>query len=91
MSYLSVPLINAWQVDLADEGDLRRRVGILRSADDLEGVYAVLVRALYLPVLSPLSSLLPSVLPSDSTHVRWSEDGAVPVRHEQVIAFVQTV
>lgn len=28
---------------------------------------------------------------SEATHVRWTEDGAVPVCHEEVVAFIETV
>lgn len=45
-TYLAVSLIYAGQVDLGDESDLRRDVGVVFAAADLQTVDAVLVYAL---------------------------------------------
>lgn len=52
LPYLSRPLINARQIDLADEGHLWRGVWVVGTTDDLEGVYAILVYALYFQIFS---------------------------------------
>ena len=46
LSYLAVACVDAGEVDFADEGDIGRGVGVLRTAVDLERVDAVLVDAL---------------------------------------------
>jgi len=46
LTYLAVACIDAGEVDLANEGDIGRRVRVLRSAVDFERVDAVLVDAL---------------------------------------------
>lgn len=58
-AYLACPLINAWKVDLADESDLWRRVGVVRPTHDLEGVYPVLVHTLW---RSYLSDCIPAII-----------------------------
>jgi hypothetical protein len=45
-TYLAVSLIYTGQVDLGDEGNLRRDVGVVFAAADLQTVDAVLVYAL---------------------------------------------
>ena len=44
--YLAVSLVYTRQVDFRDEGDLRRDVGVVLAAADLQTVDAVLVHAL---------------------------------------------
>jgi hypothetical protein len=45
-THLAIACINAGKIDFADEGDIGRRVGVLRAAVNLERVNAVLVDAL---------------------------------------------
>jgi len=61
---------------------------------DFERIDAVLVHALRRR--QRVSCCLRSILPVDGkevgdTYVRWAENGAVPVRHEEIVAFVETV
>jgi hypothetical protein len=44
--YLAIASVDAGEVDFANEGDVGRRVGVLRTTVDAEGVDAVLVDAL---------------------------------------------
>jgi hypothetical protein len=46
--YLAIASVDAGEVDFADESDVGRGVGVLRTAVDAEGVDAVLVDALWL-------------------------------------------
>jgi hypothetical protein len=84
---LARPLIHTRHIDLADEGDLRWYVRVLRPAVNLDGVYAVLVYALPDSVSVQTKSLGQRTL----THMWWSEDCAVPVCHEEIITLVETV
>lgn len=45
-SYLAIACVDAGKVDFADEGNVGRGVGVLRTTVDLERVDAVLVDAL---------------------------------------------
>jgi hypothetical protein len=45
--YLAVASVDTREVDFADEGNIGRRVGVLRTAVDAEGIDAVLVDALW--------------------------------------------
>ena len=87
-TYPAVSLIHTWQVDLGDEGNLRRDVGIVLAAADLQTVNAVLVYTL------SGSELMPVSLEAEGmgvVYVRRTEDGAVPVGHEEVVSLVETV
>lgn len=57
LAYLPCPLINARQIDLADEGHLWRGVWVVGTTDDLEGVYAILMYTLYFQIFSRQSCL----------------------------------
>ena len=46
LPYLAIASVDAGEVDFADEGDVGRRVRVLRAAVNLERVDAVLVDAL---------------------------------------------
>jgi hypothetical protein len=46
--YLAIASVDTGEVDFADESDVGRGVGVLRTAVDAEGVDAVLVDALWL-------------------------------------------
>lgn len=45
-TYFAILLVHAGQVDLADERDLWRRVGVAVAANDLERVDAILMHTL---------------------------------------------
>lgn len=58
-AYLSCPLIHARDVDFADERDFGRDIGVVGAAVDFDGVYPVLVYALFRQQLvSCVSSLV---------------------------------
>lgn len=65
---LASPLIDAWEIDFADESDFGWAVGVVGAAMYLERVDAILMNT-----------------------VRWSQYRAVPIGHEEVVAFVEAV
>lgn len=89
-TYSAVSLIYTRQVDLGDEGNLGRDVGIVLAAADLQTVNTVLVHAL--SSSEPMLVLLAvKGMEWGHSYVRRTEDGAVPVGHEEVITLVETV
>lgn len=91
---LAVGGVDARHVDSADELDRGRDVGVLRAAVHLEGVDAVLVDALEVEKKNDWISYLTGCQESDrvtETYVGRADDGAGPVRHEQIFGIFQTV
>lgn len=79
-------MVHARKVDLGDEGDLRGDVGVVLSTADLQAVNSILVYALEFD-----QRLVKCFDGQGVGYMRGSEDGAVPVGHEEIVAIIQTV
>lgn len=85
--YLAGALVNAWQIHSGDKVEGRGDVGVVIAAVDVETVYSVLVHALFICQAKFRLEMNGAGL----TDVGRSKNGAVPVRHRNVVAISQSV
>ncbi len=99
--------VDTWEVDLGDEGHGWWLVWVVIAAMHLEGVDSILVGRLRnmlagSPYRQPVSVKVEVEVEVEAMnsenrwkgrepYVWWAENGAVPVGHQQIISFCQTV
>jgi len=83
----AVLLIDEREVHTREELDVRSNIGVRWSAGNLKTVDAVLVNCLR----DCMGNQRPYIKISRGTYVSWTDNGAVPVAHHDIVAILETV